>query len=184
MSTKLEASPQEIKAIKQFQSADTTRPHMATVWLYGDGETGLTYFATDGHTMIVRTSGSHMSMSYDDICKLTPVSIGLDTQGPPPKWSTLLARPSVDGKHPEARGINPAYVGRVAMVERAAGKRAAESLEKTAGMTGKVFAQKKRTLLENQFAVWTIPPSPFDPWHFSLAADEAMWVGLIMPRCP
>lgn len=178
----LEAAPYELKALKAFASTDKTRPHMTCVWLYAsDG--GRTYFATDGHTMVVRRSGTHVDMPQHVITRLEARAVGVATPtGAPSLWSTVLCRPDHEGKHPAVRGVDPAYVGRVALVEVAAGKRQAQDYYPKPGVSKQNAAEMRACLRTGACSEWTLGCGPLDGWYFRVPAGPAVWEGMIMPR--
>lgn len=175
----------ELRALRQFVSRDVTRPHMTVLWRYGDnGDT--TYMATDGHTMIVRRSGTHRTMSPHEIAKLPTFDV-FDVFGAehvdarPPSWDLVL-HPGVQHQIAPAYGINPDYFARVGNVERAVGHRAAEDYVPNAGESKKYVAEKKSNLRIGICASWVIPSDPLDAWYWRIDADAALWEGVIMPR--
>ncbi len=148
----------EIKALEAFVCTDETRAHLATIWLY-ESDGGDTLMATDGHTLVYRSTGTHRDMSATDISRLPgQSSVNVD----PPQWGPLVDRKiKLTGPLPGFRGVNPAYLARVALIERAAGNREAN---------------------ESACAVWTIGTDPMDPWLFRVETASVLWRGLILPR--
>jgi len=175
----------ELRALYLFVSTDETRQHLATLWAYSS-EGGATYVATDGHTEIIRRSGSHRTMVLADISKLEAFAV--DKQGEafatitkPTAWYQVMKAPR-PGHVAPGYGINPDYVARVGDVERAAGHRAAEDFVPPVGWSVKLAKEKRTNLKTMQCAIWTSPSDPLDPWYWRLETDAARWEGVIMPR--
>jgi hypothetical protein len=188
MSTKnLEPNDAELRAIWQFASTDETRESLSTVWSYAS-EGGCTHVATDGHTLVARQSGTHVMMPHANIARLEPHAIGRITNAQPPAWSQHLGAPSLGGVLPPIRGINPSYVGRVATVEKAAGRRAADDYEPPVGESKKWADKKRITLRAGSCAEWVIGANVLDPWYWRIpnqpTGTAIVWEGLIMPRRP
>jgi hypothetical protein len=164
----IEAAHYELKAINVFASKDTMRPHMTCTWVYAsDG--GRTYMATDGHTIVIRRSGTHREMLLDHIAELPDRTTIPNVPCEPPNWANVIRMPDTTVKNLERRGVNPVYFARVAEVEKAAGKRA--------------NARKVRDVLRRTaYAVWTIGGTDHDGWYWEIDTKEALWQGIIMPR--
>jgi hypothetical protein len=178
----------EIRALRLFVSEDTTREHLCRLWMYGS-EGGLTYVATDGHTLVARRSGTHRDMSPTDVARFEPYEANeqglvLATPVKPPAWGSLC-RPPAQGKLATSYGFSTEYFARVGEVERAAGLRAAADLTRCAGMSVKNWVKKKAELKTSIFARWVFPSDPLDGIFWSVAADAAdaaLWSGVVMPR--
>lgn len=170
-------TPAELKALQQFVSTDTTRPHLAVLWKY-ESEGGCTYVATDGHTIALRRSGKHMLLALHDIARMQPVN---ETEAIPPRWDSVLHAPTCEGEYPERRGINPAYFARVAAVEKAAGARRLMEY-KPAPRDNKRIQALRKADLRNACSVWTIGSQELDGWYWRLDAGSVLWEGVIMPR--
>jgi hypothetical protein len=183
--TNIYPNERELRALRLFVCADVTREHLCKLWVYGsDG--GVTYMATDGHTLVCRQSGSHHNMPRVDVAKLEPYEANEQglvcaTQVKPPAWAPLC-RPPTTGKLAPAYGFSTEYFARVGEVERAAGLRAAADLTKCAGMSIKDWAKKKADLKTSAFARWVFPSDPLDGIFWSVATDAALWSGVVMPR--
>ncbi len=162
----------EIKALEAFVCTDEIRANLATIWLY-ESEGGDTLMATDGHTLVYRSMGTHRDMSATDICKLPgQSSVNVD----PPMWGHLVDRKiKLTGPLPEFRGVNPSYLARVALIERAAGNREANESDT-------LTKEERRNLNNGACAVWTVGTDPMDPWLFRIETASVLWRGLIMPR--
>jgi hypothetical protein len=176
----------ELRALRNFASTDKTRPHLAAVWFYSS-EGGHSSIATDGHTLVFRRVGSHIGMSPFEIEKLVngrtsdPESIAKNVD--PVRWSTVMVLPNADGQNLARRGCNPAYIARVADVERAAGRRAADDYVPAAGDRKKDIAAKRSALRTGLAVEWVIGCNKDDPWYFILPEMHGIrWEGLIMPR--
>ena len=182
----LEPNAKELKVLQMFVSRDAARPHLCTIWHYAS-EGGDTYVATDGHTMLVRRSGTHRTMTLGDIEAMAPSR--LDDPGAhtdhlqPPRWARMftsaLPKP---GRVANAYGIDPNYVARVGDLERAAGARASEDFVPRPSQTAKDARAERAHLARSQHATWSISSDPLDPWVFRLDVGAARWDGLIMPR--
>lgn len=159
---------------------------MATLWAYAS-EGGATFVATDGHTEIVRRSGTHRTMPLYEIAKLAPFAV--DEQGnavekpgvTPPTWDQVL-KAGAPGKVAKAYGMSPDYFARVGDIERAAGARAGDDFTPPTGMSAKHAKQQKANLKNAAFATWTIPSDNLGGWFFRLETTAALWEGIIMPR--
>jgi hypothetical protein len=179
----LDPTSYELKAIAPFVGNDTTRPALSTMWTYVS-EGGRTDMATDGYTIVVRRAGTHRDMTLEGVCKLShaPVDHG---SGPPGEWWRVFIPPTVSGKHPAERGINPTYVGLVADIERAAGKRQAEDFTPIAGTPKNRIAPQRAKLRGQACSTWVIGSDAMSGWLWSIkgATDSApRWDGVIMPR--
>lgn len=168
----------ELKALRLFQSADTTRHNLATVWEY-TSEGGCTHVAADGHVLAMRRAGTHASMLMADIEKLPPKAL-MESNAKPPRWSSVVKAPNCEGPNLAKRGINPAYFALVAAVETAATKRAAEDYEPKPGASKKTTAKVRRELA--CYSEWQIGCDPLDGWRWSIPGDSITWEGVIMPR--
>lgn len=176
----LDLTPAELAALRQYVSTDTTREALSTLWRYQDA-TGVTHVASDGHTIIRRSAGTHASMSLAAIVKACPAD-PVDKAGVTPfSWESVLKVPKVEGKNAAERGINPAYFARVAKVEAAAGKRAADDYVPTPGLSKKHAAQKRANLRTGSCSTWAVPVDVLDGWHWAIKGP-IFWEGVIMPR--
>lgn len=179
----------ELLALRAFVSKDETRPHLTVMWRYESDE-GVTHVATDGHTLCCRRAGSHRTMNLHDIAKLTPGTCdgAVTTAARPPVWEHYLAGCTAQtqgAKPPEVRGIDPNYVARVGLVEKAALKRARHDLENAGGskLRGKNLARALSNLSASCCSTLRLA-GELDPWYFKIAAVAALWEILVMPRRP
>lgn len=170
-------TPAERKALQQFVSTDETRPNLATLWHY-ESDGGCTHVATDGHTIAVRRSGTHILLALHVIARMHPVN---ETEADPPRWDSVLHAPTCEGEYPEQRGINPAYFARVASVEKAAGARRLMEYKLKPKDNKRIQALRKADL-RNAYSVWTIGSQELDGWYWRLDAGNVLWEGIIMPR--
>lgn len=182
---KLAPNAKELRALRIFASRDETRPHMTAVYAY-ESEGGLSYVATDGHTIVVRRSGTHRALALDAIQAMAPFTVNgagelATTNMVPPRWASVV-KPGRVGKLAPAYGVNPDYFARIGDVERAAGARASEDYVPRPALSKKDAAKERSYLKEGSFAKLTIPSDPLDGWHWTLETKEASWQGVIMPR--
>ena len=176
----MKPNAEELKALRQFVSTDETRDALATLWEYAD-ETGCTHIASDGHTLAMRNAGSHVTKSIFEIEKLPPK--GLDNANAVPKrWSSVFLLPDCTGKNVANRGINPAYFARVALVERAAGRRAASDYKPKPGTSKKLEKLERANLVSSACSIWSIGSDVLAAWYWKIPGDQITWQGLIMPR--
>lgn len=185
MDDHLYPSVKELRALRLYVSRDTTREALCRLWMYGS-EGGLTYVATEGHTMVVRRAGTHREMSPPDIAMLEPYEANEQglccaTQVKPMVWAPLL-HPASTGKLAEVYGINPDYYARVGEVERAVGARASADFKPVPCMSIKEQKKRRAELKTSAYATLVVPSDPLDAWFWSIRADAALWSGLIMPR--
>ena len=192
----LEPKPYELRAIDLFKSVDETRPHLATVWAYAsDG--GCSHVATNGHVIVLRRAGTHITTPMHMIASMTPTSLHNDWKQPP-AWDHVLRVPKWLGEHPEKRGIDPSYFALVAKVEHAAGKRCAEDYAPAYGVSKKNEAMVRSALRDSARGVWTIGSDVYDGWYWCIDMPEEkdpytltkrakqapaiLWQGIVMPR--
>lgn len=176
----LDLTPAELSALQQYVSPDTTREALSTLWSYSDA-TGVTHVASDGHTIVRRSAGSHVGKTLAAIVKAC-VAVSADKPHATPfSWESVLKAPKVDGKNAPVRGINPAYFARVAKVEAAAGKRAADDYVPPPGTSKKTAAQVRANLRTGSCSTWAVPVDALDGWYWSIKGD-VLWEGVIMPR--
>jgi hypothetical protein len=177
----------ELRAIELFKSADETRLGLATVWEYESSD-GRTYVATNGHVIVCRRSRAHCKMALYDVAKLTAIPLTKESLGSqPPSWPGVLRAPDCSGKNLEWRGMNPAYVGLVATVEKAAGRRRADGYTPPPRESKKDTARKRSNLRLSACARWAIGGHARDGWYWQIdlsqdAKDPILWEGTIMPR--
>ena len=169
----LDPTSLEMKAIAQFVCDDETlRPSMRTIWEYRS-QGGVSHMATDGHTLVLRRAGTHTTMAPADIAKLAyrPMTGALGSG--PPGWGSVMSVPEVsaDFKNGIRRGIDTEYMARVAVVERAAGKRAAERYVPEPRESKKVVSLRKRALTA-LCASWAIWGDALDPWVWTIDAGD------------
>jgi hypothetical protein len=181
----LHPTDKEFRALRLHVCTNETRVPFCHLFGYAS-EGGLTYMATDGHTMIVRRSGTHRTMSPADIDRLEPMTCDEDdvlheTAIKPPGWSSLL-KPGSRGELAPAYGFAPEYIARIGDVERAAGARAAEDYVPRARMSIKDQKKARADLKTSPCARWIVPSDPLDGWYWSINTDAALWEGVVMPR--
>jgi hypothetical protein len=129
-------------------------------------------------------------MPYLDVAKIAvKPSDAIAAHAEPPNWAGLMAlvmAPNDNADEPCRKfGMNPAYLGRVALVEAAAGLRASEDFAPPANSgswSAKALRQKKAALRTSACSTWVIPRGELDPWCWTIKTDPAIWEGLIMPR--
>jgi hypothetical protein len=170
---------QDIAALLAFASKDETRPWMACVYFEpADG----TAVATDGHTLVRRTSGfgrsdgaEPFSISTADLvraskllCKGGTVEVSKDalTVG-----GQVLRPTPVEGRFPPYREVI-AGVNRGACTKFGMTAKYLARLETVAGACGR----DRGVCIETG-------ATDLDPIFFNIdAADGAQWFGVIMPR--
>lgn len=187
----LDPAPYELKALEAFKSKDETRPFVSTVWAYSttdgfDPETcaprvvGRTHVATSGHVLCCRRSGAHAKMSAEDVAMLPPTPLSGVRNIKPPAWAIgCHAYDESKGLSRKGYGVNPTYVGLVALVEKAAVKRQLAALPKAA--TRELARLRERATL-GACSSWRIPSDPLDPWYWRIDLGDVLWEGCIMPR--
>ncbi len=172
--SKMIADKNEIKALKLFVSPDRARASLCHIWCYEDCY-GITYVATDGHTLTVRTAGRHITRPVHEIALLPVRALDEETCAEPPPWHSILGEYEAvraesvmaivrkEQRAPCTRhGIDPALIARVAKVETAAKKRSRWRVDYR--------------------SIWTIPADALDPWAWTLDTPWAFWQGIVMPR--
>jgi hypothetical protein len=173
----------ELKVLKSFQSTDEARTNLCTIWIY-NSDGGCTHMATNGHVIVVRRSGTHCEKLLVDIGNL-PANAersSLATTVPPRSWASFIKAPNCEGKNLLVRGIDPAYVGMIANVERVAGRRAALDYVPIQGESKKDVAEERRRLIDTAISRWSIGCGEDDGWYWSMFVGTVCWEGVIMPR--
>jgi hypothetical protein len=173
----------ELAVLQRFVSSDKTRPHLNTVWKY-ESAVGISHMATNGHVLILRRTGGLKSLSLADLDNIPAEPLNPDVYDDPPRIGQLLVPPRTEGKQvDEVRGIDPAYVGMVAEVEKVVGSQQIADYVPPPGLTGSAVKLKKATL-RLACAKWTIGCDAMDPWYWRIQneMDGTLWEGIIMPR--
>lgn len=176
----------ELRALREFVSKDPTRMGgaLTTVWRY-ESDGGLSLVATDGHTLCLRRAGTHRTMGLFEVSKQPATNEG-GLSCPPPPWSHLVdAR---DGRKPKdkpvtLRSVEPTYVARIGLVEKAVTKRRETDIKADGRFRGK---ELKRALTGARSASCAVLElyGEMDPWYFKIDAPSALWEILVMPRQP
>lgn len=188
---RFEPNAKELAALDLFVSPDTTRPRFAHLWRY-EGEGGLTFVATDGHTLVCRRSGDMRAMALSDIAKIRPKMLADGAWGEAkepdgreivlPEWFQVLVAPKrLAANAPNVYSMNALYFSRIADIERAVGFRAADDYRPPAGATKKGIATARQNARSRALATVTIGRTD-EAWYFKLDAAAALWEGVIMPR--